>query len=237
MSNKNICIAIDGYAGTGKSTIGKILADTIGFRFLSTGSLYRAMAYQCLLKSVDVNNIREVLSVLADTTLDLVYEHNANTILINGEKVPDFVLRTREVETATSIVAKYPVVRQKVLSLQKDLVSSENIVLEGRDIGTVVAPDAQYKFFFTASPEVRAWRRFRQQQNAGENTTFDEVLTDIMARDIEDIKREVSPLVPARDAIIVDTADVSLCDVIHMVYSELNINANSEDNSSIILAK
>lgn len=237
MSNKNICIAIDGYAGTGKSTIGKILADTIGFRFLSTGSLYRAMAYQCLLKSVDVNNIREVLSVLSDTTLDLVYEHGANTILINGEKVPDFVLRTREVETATSIVAKYPVVRQKVLSLQKDLVSSENIVLEGRDIGTVVAPDAQYKFFFTASPEVRAERRFRQQQNAGEDTTFDEVLTDIMARDIEDIKRKVSPLVPARDAIIVDTADVSLCDVIHMVYSELNINANSEDNSSIVLAQ
>lgn len=244
MQNKrqNICIAIDGYAGTGKSSLGKLLATDLNFCFLSTGSLYRAMAYKCLINGVDVHDKQQILDALKDTTVDIVFKDDTPYVVLNGQLIKEELLHTKEINALTPFVAKHQEIREKALFVQQDLVKTKNIVLEGRDIGTVVAPDAEIKLFFTASPEVRAERRLQQHKESGENVGYEEVLQNIIMRDFEDANRKISPLKPAEDAVMIDTSHTTLQDTSKKIYGLvfnkmqqiLNSNSDIEVSENLI---
>jgi len=206
MKNKFVNISVDGDAGAGKSTMAKILADELGFCFLSTGSLYRAMALDCINNNVNLKNKDMIIDNLNSISLNIEYVDNTPLVVLNQTVIDERLLHTEEVSSATAYVAKYQPVRDIVKNVQLILAENNNIVMEGRDIGTVVLPDAQYKFFLTADATIRAERRYKQLLQKGEKANYDEVLANIICRDMEDKHRELSPSLPATDAIIIDTS-------------------------------
>ena len=237
--NKHICIAIDGYAGSGKTYSGKMIAKKLGFCFLSSGVLYRAVAFDCISKQVDCTKKEEILSATEDIKIEVKIHEGESFVFLNGTMLQQEKLYNKELETVTPLVAQHPEIREKVLSLQRDIANSNNLVLEGRDIGTVVKPDADIKFFFTSNVEVRAERRYRQEIEEGEQVEYQEVLQNIIARDMKDRNRAVSPLVPADDAIVVDTSQVELhpeiiYDVIDRAQKVVAEKSSKQERSQVV---
>lgn len=202
-------IAIDGPAGAGKSTISKMLAGNIGYVYVDTGALYRSVGLFALKNGVDTADRQGVIKLLPKISLELKFQDAAQHVYLNGEDVSSLI-RSPEVSMAASKVSSYPEVRKFLLGLQKDIASKNNVVMDGRDIGTVVLPNAKIKIFLTASPEDRARRRYEEMLQRGEKAEYSEVLADIIKRDSADSGRKIAPLKPAEDAILIDTTGFEL---------------------------
>jgi len=217
-------VAIDGPAASGKSTVARHLAQVLGARCLSTGEMYRAVAWKALDEGIDPvrepETVRRLLTAMtldfgmSDTRPDLV-------LLVNGRPVPSDRLRARDVTRAASIVAKDPVVREWLVERQRSAARFGDLVVEGRDIGTVVFPDAPWKFFLTATPEVRARRRLVQEGQAVTPEAVAKIAAEIAERDRRDSTRSVAPLRPAPDAYVIDTSDLSVEDVVREIVHHL----------------
>ena len=209
-----ITIAIDGPSGSGKSTISKIIAKKIGFINVDTGALYRTIAYFFLENKINYKEKSEVLKNLNNISVSLKNENFSQTIFLNGVDVTQKI-RTNEISMVSSEISVIPEVRQFLLKLQRDIAKKNNIVIDGRDIGTVVIPNADVKIFLTADPKVRAKRRYNQLISKGQSTTFDEILELINKRDYNDIHRKISPLKKADDAILVDNSNLNQQDTVY----------------------
>lgn len=221
MPTKTINIAIDGPAGAGKSTIAKAAAKALGFIYVDTGALYRAVAYFMISHRIDVNKEDKVASYLCDVVPELKYIDGVQHVFLNGEDVSDKI-RTPEVSMGASAVSAIPRVRDFLFDLQKKIAAENNVVMDGRDIGTVVLPNADVKIYLTASAEERARRRHKELTEKGENVSFEEVLADVNKRDYNDMHREVAPLKQAEDAILCDTTNVDLQGAIDMLINIIN---------------
>ena len=212
MSNfdeKYIVVTIDGVAASGKSTTAKLVAESLGFNYLDTGAMYRAAALAAKKSNANPEDEPAVFSAVEKSNLSVEYSSAEMKIFILGEEVSD-ELRTDEVSELTSIISKFPSVRELMVKLQRELVKNGNFVVEGRDIGTVVFPNAQLKFFLTASAEVRARRRYKEMgpdQNTG---TIEEVENEMKKRDFRDATRAISPLKKAGDAVELDTTEMTI---------------------------
>ncbi len=202
-------VAIDGPAGAGKSTISKKVAKEIGYVYVDTGSLYRAISYYIENNSVDITKEKDVISVLDKIEIKLQADTTNQLVFLNGEDVTT-KLHTASISKITSTIASIPKVRDFLFALQIDVTKTNNILMDGRDIGTVVLPTADLKIYLTASPEERAKRRQKEFVESGKEFNFEEVLSQIIERDNQDISREISPLKQAEDAILIDTSDIDL---------------------------
>lgn len=211
-----INIAIDGPAGAGKSTIAKAVAAKLGIIYLDTGAMYRAVAYAALKKGIDVKDPEGVAQLLENLEMDIRYENGVQNVYVNGENATPY-LRTPEMSKAASDISALPVVRYKMVELQREFAAKYDVVLDGRDIGTFVLPAANCKFYMTASPEERAKRRFEELTAKGETCDYNAVLQDIVKRDYNDSHREVAPLKQADDAYYLDTTELSIAEVTERV--------------------
>lgn len=205
----SINIAIDGPAGAGKSTIARKAAAELGFIYVDTGALYRSVAYYCLSKGADVSVPENAERLLPEISPELRFIDGVQHVFVNGEDVSDKI-RTPEISMAASKVSAIPAVRAFLFELQQKIARENNVIMDGRDIGTVVLPNADLKIFLTASPEARADRRFKELKDKPGAPTYDEVLADIIKRDHDDSTRAISPLKQAEDAVLCDTTEFSL---------------------------
>ena len=201
---KTVSIAIDGPSGAGKSSLAKALARELGFIYVDTGALYRSVGYQALKRGGDQSDSAFVKKLLPNLKVELKYIDGNQRVFVNNQDVSDMI-RTPEVSMAASAVSAIPAVREFLFDLQRETAKKNNVVMDGRDIGTVVLPDADIKIFLTASPEERARRRFRELKEKGIEASFEDVLTDMIKRDYDDANRQTAPLRKAEDAITVDT--------------------------------
>ena len=206
---KHFNIAIDGPAGAGKSTIAKEVARRLGFVYVDTGAMYRTMALHFIRSGIDPKDERAVAASCRDVDVSLRYENGVQQVLLGGENVTGLI-RTEEVGNMASATSVYKPVREKLVQLQQALARRENVVMDGRDIGTVVLPGADVKIFLTASPEDRARRRFDELRKRGQEADYDTVLRDIILRDEHDTRRSAAPLRQAKDALLGDTTGNSL---------------------------
>ena len=211
-----INIAIDGPAGAGKSSVAKLCAKELGFIYIDTGALYRAIGVCVLRKGLATDCKEDVVSVLPDISLALEFKDGEQRVLLNGEDVSRDI-RLPEASMAASNVSAIPEVRSFLLDMQKKFARENNCLMDGRDIGTVILPDAQLKIFLTASPEVRADRRYKELIEKGTPKDYDELLEEIKQRDYNDSHRAVAPLKPADDAIIVDSSDMPIDEVVEKI--------------------
>lgn len=211
-----IAIAIDGPAGAGKSTIARKVAETLGYIYVDTGSLYRAIGLSLFAEVVDTDNIDAVEKHLKKTKVNIVYIDNEQRVLLNGKDVSDKI-RTPQVSMMASKCSAIPVVRSFLLELQRKLAREHNVVMDGRDIATVVLPDAKIKIFLTADAKDRAKRRYDELILKDPSTKFEDVLADLQQRDYNDSHREIAPLKPADDSIIVDTTGNTLQQSIDLI--------------------
>ena len=199
-----IRVAIDGPGGTGKSSIAKAVAERLGLEYIDTGAMYRAMGLKSLRMGVSPEDVEAVEKMLADTEIDF----NDNHMYLDGEDVSGLI-RTNEISMAASDISKLPCVRAKADALSKHLASTRNVIMEGRDIGTIVIPDAEVKIFMTAAPEVRAKRRYLQLLEAGKPADYEQIFDEIQKRDYQDSHRDYHPLKQAEDAVLLDTSDMN----------------------------
>lgn len=211
-----INVAIDGPAGAGKSSIARAVAKRLGYIYVDTGALYRAVGVYSLRNGVDTKNAEAVAGTLPHIRVELKFQDGVQHVFLNGEDVSEEI-RTPPASMAASDVSAVPAVRQFLFDLQRDIAAKNDCIMDGRDIGTVVLPDAQVKIFLTASPEARAKRRFLELQQKGAKDTYEEVLADLVQRDYNDSHRAVAPLKPAEDGIIVDNSGLALDDSIEQV--------------------
>lgn len=209
-------IAIDGPAGAGKSTIARAAAKTLGYIYVDTGALYRAVGMYSLRKGLDTKNPETVAATLSHIQVELKFQDGVQHVFLNGEDVSEEI-RTPKASMAASDVSAVPAVRQFLFDLQRDIAAKNNCIMDGRDIGTVVLPGAEVKIFLTASPEARAVRRFRELQEKGATDTYEEVLADLAERDYNDSHRAVAPLKPAEDSVLVDTSALTLSESVEKV--------------------
>ena len=215
-------IAIDGPAGAGKSTIAKKLAADLGYVYVDTGAMYRAMAYYFLQHNIDAKDEKAIAAACPDVDVTITYENGEQQVLLNGENV-NGVIRNEEVGNMASSTSVYPVVRKKLVELQRQLAKSADVIMDGRDIGTCVLPDAQVKIYLTASSATRAKRRYDELTEKGVSCDLAEIEKDIIDRDYRDMHRETSPLRQAEDAVLVDSSEMNIdevVDAIYQVYSE-----------------
>lgn len=204
-----INIAIDGPAGAGKSSLSRLLAGKLEYIYVDTGALYRAVGLKFSRLGFDTNLEGDIDAVLADTVVDIRFINGAQRVFLDGQDVSDDI-RTPIASMMASAVSAKPSVRAFLLDMQRKLAENNNVVMDGRDIGTVILPNAKVKIFLTASPEARAQRRFIELEEKGIKTTFDEVLEDMKKRDYNDSHREIAPLKPAEDSVIADTTELTL---------------------------
>ncbi|MBQ7121456.1 MAG: (d)CMP kinase [Clostridia bacterium] len=209
MNNEVINVAIDGPAGAGKSTVSRAAAKAVGYIYVDTGALYRAVGVNALRKGIDTKDKPAVAASLADISVDLVFENGEQKVLLNGENV-SAEIRTPPASMAASDVSAVPEVRAFLFDLQRDIAKRNNCIMDGRDIGTVVLPDAKVKIFLTASPEERATRRYKELIEKGTDVKYEDVLSELIERDYNDSHREIAPLKPAEDGVILDTTGLSL---------------------------
>lgn len=203
----SIAIAIDGPAGAGKSSLSKEVAKELSFIYVDTGALYRTIGLAASRKGLKKEDKAEIISMLNDIDVKLSFnDEGTQIVLLNGEDVSSFI-RTPEASMFASAVSAIPEVRTFLLDLQRNMAKSDNVIMDGRDIGTVVLPDAKIKIFLTASPEKRAMRRHKENIEKGIDSTYEEVLKDVNQRDYQDSHREIAPLKPAEDSVLVDTSD------------------------------
>ncbi len=206
---KTVAIAIDGPAGAGKSTIARILAKDLQYIYVDTGALYRAVGYYMLEHGVSPDDTDAVVAQLPNVEVSLQFVDGEQQVVLNGENVSGCI-RTPAVSMAASTVSAIPAVRQFLFDLQQNIAKTNNVIMDGRDIGTVVLPWADVKIFLTASPEARARRRFIELQEKGDTATYEEVLADMKQRDYNDSHRATAPLKQAEDAVLADTSDITL---------------------------
>ena len=221
---KTIKVAIDGPAGAGKSTISKAVANRLKFVYIDTGAMYRAVGLAVLRRGLDPTCVEEVKSILDQIQIDIRHDNSGQQIFLNGEKVSKEI-RLPDVSVAASNVAVIPAVRLKLVELQRKLAAAQNVIMDGRDIGTYVLPDAELKLFLTASVEARAKRRYAELLEKGVDTTLEEVIRDMEYRDQNDSSREFAPLKPAADSILVDstflTLDETIAAILELVKEKL----------------
>ena len=207
---KTYAIAIDGPAGAGKSTLARQLAAALGFRYVDTGAIYRTVAYHMALMGIGPKDTDGVTRLLDDVNLDIRYdEAGVQHMILNGADVTDEI-RTPEIAYYASRVSAVPEVREFLLNTQRDMAKNGNILMDGRDIGTVILPDAPVKIFLTASAESRAERRYKELAEKGQQVTMESVLHDINERDRQDMNRAIAPLRQAEDAVLLDTSALTL---------------------------
>lgn len=203
----SIAIAIDGPAGAGKSSLSKEVAKELSFIYVDTGALYRTIGLAASRRGLKKEDKAEIISMLNDIDVKLSFnDEGTQIVLLNGEDVSSFI-RTPEASMFASAVSAIPEVRAFLLDLQRNMAKSDNVIMDGRDIGTVVLPDVKIKIFLTASPEKRAMRRHKENIEKGIDSTYEEVLKDVNQRDYQDSHREIAPLKPAEDSVLVDTSD------------------------------
>lgn len=211
-------ICLDGPSGSGKSTLAKKIAKALDITYLDTGAMYRALTYYCLDRGFDANDEQAVTEALATFKLEV----HGDVITVNGEDVSGQI-RAEVISQHVSAVSSYEKVRTEMVSIQRRIAANQGIVMDGRDIGTVVLPDANYKFFLTASPEERARRRFIEQQLKGVDVTFETILEDMILRDHKDSTRALSPLKAAEDARIIDTTLLTLDQVVEVILAQVKV--------------
>ncbi|MCI5501574.1 MAG: (d)CMP kinase [Lachnospiraceae bacterium] len=209
-------IAIDGPAGAGKSTIAKKVAKELGFIYVDTGAMYRSMALYFIRNGIKSDEEDRITAVCDNIQVSIDYVNGEQQVMLNGENVNAFI-RTEEVSRMTSDTSKYPVVREKLLSLQRELASKKNVIMDGRDIGTCVLPDAEVKIYLTASSAERARRRYAEQVERGIECDIEQIEKDIIARDEQDMNREIAPLKQAEDAVYLDSSDMNIEQVVKAI--------------------
>ncbi len=221
----SVNVAIDGPAGAGKSTIARSAAKQIGFIYVDTGALYRTVGLYSIRKGFDTKDAEKVISTLGDIKITLGFKDGEQRVYLNGEDVSE-AIRTPEASMGASNVSAIPEVRAFLFDLQKNIAKENDCLMDGRDIGTVVLPDAQVKIFLTASPEIRAKRRYKELIEKGADVKYEDVLEDLINRDYQDTHREIAPLKAADDAVLVDTSnydfDGSLNAVIAVIKEKLD---------------
>ena len=208
-----INIAIDVPAGAGKSTIAKMLAKELAYVYVDTGAMYRAIGYYFLKNGVNSDDVETIEKELSNINVSIVYQDGEQQVLLNGENV-NGVIRQEEVGKMASATSKYKAVREKLVETQRQIAREQNIIMDGRDIGTVILPDATVKFYLTASVEVRAKRRYDELVAKGEACDLKEIEKDIADRDYQDMNREVSPLKQAKDAVLLDSSYLDIPQVV-----------------------
>lgn len=208
-------IAIDGPAGAGKSSIARAAAANLGFIYVDTGALYRTVALAALKQGLKAEDKEEIIALLPAIEVSMGFVDGEQRVFLNGEDVSE-AIRLPEVSAAASTVSAIPEVRQFLFDLQRDMAKSNDVLMDGRDIGTVVLPDAQLKIFLTATPEERARRRYEQIKDKSD-VTYEEVLNDLNQRDYQDSHREIAPLKQADDAVLLDTTNMSFDEVVKAI--------------------
>ena len=209
-------IAIDGPAGAGKSTIARRVAKELSFIYVDTVAMYRAMALYLLRKEVNKDDTEQIGNICQDAEISIEYQNGEQIVLLNDENVNSY-LRTEEVGNMASVSSAVPRVREKLLSLQRKLARDMSVVMDGRDIGTTILPDADVKIYLTASSLTRAKRRYLELQEKGTICNLDEIQKDIEERDQRDMNREISPLRQAEDAVLVDSSDLTIQQVVDRI--------------------
>ncbi len=209
----SISVAIDGPAGAGKSTIAKKIAKDKGYIYVDTGAMYRAIALYVIRNGIDGENQEQIQKIVENVQIRIVYESGEQMVYLFQENVNQ-LLRTEEVGRMASKVATYPFVREKLVDLQRELAKNTDVVMDGRDIGTYVLPNAEVKIFLTASSKIRAMRRFQELSDKGIACDLDEIESEIIKRDHQDATREMAPLKQADDAVLVDTSSMGIEEVI-----------------------
>ena len=209
-------VAIDGPAGAGKSTIAKAVAAKKGYVYVDTGAMYRAMALYFIRAGISSDDEKSISDSVDDIVVSIKYEDGAQHVILNDEDVTGLI-RTEEVGNMASATSVYSAVRTKLVALQQELAKTTDVIMDGRDIGTVVLPNADVKVFLTASVECRAKRRFDELKAKGENPDFDKIAKDIEERDYRDSHREISPLKQAEDATLVDSSDMTIDEVVNAI--------------------
>jgi len=211
---KHYSIAIDGPAGAGKSTIAKALAQELGYHYVDTGAIYRTVAYFLDLLDISPKDVDGVTRYIDELTIEIEYdEEGKQHMLMNGMDVTGDI-RTQDISQKASLVSAHAVVRDMLLDMQRDLARKHNVIMDGRDIGTVVLPKATVKIFLTATPEIRACRRYDELVAKGTDTTYEKVLAEVKQRDHQDTTRAIAPLKQAKDAVLVDTSELDIPGVI-----------------------
>ncbi len=212
-----IRIAVDGPSGAGKSTIAKAVAQRLSIDYIDTGAMYRAVGYKLLQEGVSLEDLEKVAEVLARTDIDF----SCGNIYLDGENINDKI-RTEEISRQASACSALGIVREKLTEQQQEMGARKSVIMDGRDIGTVVFPDAEYKFYITASAEERAKRRYKELLEKGQKAVYEKVLADIKQRDYNDTTRKINPLRKAEDALTVDTTEMSREEVIDFICSRLS---------------
>ena len=209
-------VAIDGPAGAGKSTIAKLVAKEKGYIYVDTGAMYRGLAIHFLDKGIEPRETDKVIEACKDAEVTIAYEDGVQHVYLNGNDISSR-LRNEEVGNMASVTSAIPEVRKKLLELQQNLAKTQNVIMDGRDIGTCVLPHADVKVYLTASVETRAKRRYQELQEKGEDCNLEEIAHDIEERDRRDMTREIAPLKQAEDAVLVDSSDMTITEVVKTI--------------------
>lgn len=216
-------IAIDGPAGAGKSTIAKKIAKELGFIYVDTGAMYRAVALYLMRNQISASADEKIAAACEKISVSIEYVDGEQQVILNGENVNSYI-RTEEVGMMTSASSKNKNIRMKMVELQRELAGKQDVVMDGRDIGSYVLPDAELKIYLTASSIERANRRFKEYEKRGEKCDLKEIEKDIIARDQQDMSREFAPLCQAEDAILIDSSDMTIDEVVDAVISKYKIS-------------
>lgn len=209
-------VAIDGPAGAGKSTIAKLVAKEKGYIYVDTGAMYRGLAIHFLDKAIQPQETEKVIEACKDAEVTIAYEDAVQHVYLNGKDISSR-LRNEEVGNMASVTSAIPEVRKKLLELQQNLAKTQNVIMDGRDIGTCVLPHADVKVYLTASVETRAKRRYQELQEKGEDCNLEEIAHDIEERDRRDMTREIAPLKQAEDAVLVDSSNMTIAEVVKTI--------------------
>ena len=223
----SVSIAVDGPVGAGKTTICDAVCSALGILHLDTGAMYRALGLASLRAGVSPDDREGVIALLDTTDIDVKYEDGVQATLLNGENVNAFI-RDQEVGSAASAVSRYPEVRRHMVALQQAMARRQSMLLDGRDIGTVVLPNADVKIYLTASSRVRAERRQAQLKESGSDIPLEEIIREVEARDWQDMHRETDPLRQAEDAVLVDSSDLTFDETVEKVLSVIREGVKDE---------
>lgn len=222
---KNYSIAIDGPAGAGKSTIAKKIAKELGFIYVDTGAMYRAMALHFLRNNIEAKNAKSIEAACSDVDVTIEYKDGEQLVILNGENV-NGLIRTEEVGNMASATSVYKAVRMKLVELQQNLAKKEDVVMDGRDIGTYVLPDADLKIYLTASTEERAKRRWEELNQKGISADPQAIEEDIIDRDHRDMTRDFAPLKQAQDSLLIDSSNMTIDEVVISILKRFENKAN-----------
>lgn len=209
-------VAIDGPAGAGKSTIAKLVAKEKGYIYVDTGAMYRALAVCFLEKGIAAEETEKIIAAAREAEVGIRYEAGAQQVYLNGENITS-KLRTEEAGNMASMTSPIPEVRERLLELQRSLAREKDVIMDGRDIGTNILPNADVKIYLTASVETRAKRRYQELKDKGTDCDYEEIVKDIQERDTRDMNRKTAPLKQAEDAVLVDSSDMTIPEVVKMI--------------------